>query len=134
MPRLLTVSSMLQCPHGGMVSISTTNTRARAGGAFLARSSDLFTIAGCPLNVAGAQQGGGGRDADRGERRALSGGGRRAAGSGVGQLYPGAGLGAVGGAAMERHDYAFPFRVDPTSHQGARTGYEAHVRQMVRQV
>lgn len=35
---------------------------------------------------------------------------------------------------MERHDYAFPFRVDPTSHQGARTGYEAHVRQMVRQV
>lgn len=35
---------------------------------------------------------------------------------------------------MDRHDYAFPFRVDPTSHQGARTGYEAHVRQMVRQV
>jgi hypothetical protein len=54
MPRLLTASSMLQCPHGGMVSISTTNTQARAGGAFLARSSDLFTIAGCPLNVAGA--------------------------------------------------------------------------------
>ncbi len=35
---------------------------------------------------------------------------------------------------MERHDYAFPFRIDPTSHQGARTSYEAHVRQMIRQV
>lgn len=49
MPRLLTASSVLQCLHGGIVSISTTNTRARAGGAFLARSSDLFTIAGCPF-------------------------------------------------------------------------------------
>src|SRR5436190_6433326 len=35
---------------------------------------------------------------------------------------------------MERHDYAFPFRVDPASHQAAQTGYEAHVEQMVRQV
>ena len=54
MPDLLTTSSSLQCPHGGTVSISTTNTQVRAGGAFLARSSDLFTIAGCPLNVASA--------------------------------------------------------------------------------
>src|SRR5436305_12887474 len=35
---------------------------------------------------------------------------------------------------MERHDYAFPFRVDPASHQAAQTGYEAHVEQMIRQV
>jgi phage baseplate assembly protein W len=35
---------------------------------------------------------------------------------------------------MERHDYTFPFRIDPTSHQGARTGYEVHVEQMIRQV
>jgi phage baseplate assembly protein W len=35
---------------------------------------------------------------------------------------------------MERHDYAFPFRVDPASGQAAQTSYAAHVEQMVRQV
>ena len=34
----------------------------------------------------------------------------------------------------ERHDYAFPFRIDPASRQTQRAGYEAHVAQMVRQV
>jgi Bacteriophage baseplate protein W len=35
---------------------------------------------------------------------------------------------------MNRHDYAFPFRIDPASHQGSQTGYAAHVDQMIRQV
>lgn len=35
---------------------------------------------------------------------------------------------------MQRHDYAFPFRIDQTSHQAAQTSYEAHVEQMIRQV
>jgi phage baseplate assembly protein W len=35
---------------------------------------------------------------------------------------------------MSRHDYAFPFRIDPVSHQAARTGYESHVEQMIREV
>jgi phage baseplate assembly protein W len=35
---------------------------------------------------------------------------------------------------MERHDYAFPFRIDPTSRQAAQTPYETHVEQMIRQV
>jgi phage baseplate assembly protein W len=35
---------------------------------------------------------------------------------------------------MTRHDYAFPFRIDPSSHQAAQTSYEAHVEQMIRQV
>ncbi len=35
---------------------------------------------------------------------------------------------------MDRTDYAFPFRIDQASRQGARTGYEAHVEQMIRQV
>ena len=35
---------------------------------------------------------------------------------------------------MDRHDYAFPFRIDPTSGQAAQTSYEAHVEQMIRQV
>lgn len=35
---------------------------------------------------------------------------------------------------MNRQDYAFPFRVDPTSRQAAQSSYEAHVAQMIRQV
>jgi phage baseplate assembly protein W len=34
----------------------------------------------------------------------------------------------------ERHDYAFPFRIDPGSRQAQRTAYEAHVAQLVRQL
>ncbi|MEH1778485.1 GPW/gp25 family protein [Nostoc sp.] len=35
---------------------------------------------------------------------------------------------------MNRHDYAFPFRIDAVSGQAAQTSYEAHVEQMIRQV
>ncbi len=35
---------------------------------------------------------------------------------------------------MERHDYAYPFRIDPVSGQAAHAGYPDHVEQMVRQV
>jgi len=35
---------------------------------------------------------------------------------------------------MNRHDYAFPFRIDPVSRQAAQTNYAAHVEQMIRQV
>jgi len=33
-----------------------------------------------------------------------------------------------------RHDYSFPFRIDPASRQAAQSGYAAHVAQMIRQV
>jgi phage baseplate assembly protein W len=36
--------------------------------------------------------------------------------------------------AFDRQDYAFPFRVDPTSRQTAQSAYPAHVDQMVRQL
>jgi phage baseplate assembly protein W len=36
--------------------------------------------------------------------------------------------------AGERHDYAFPFRIDHASRQAARAGYAEHVKQMVIQV
>lgn len=36
--------------------------------------------------------------------------------------------------ASERHDYAFPFRIDPASGQAQRVPYPAHVQQMVLQV
>jgi phage baseplate assembly protein W len=35
---------------------------------------------------------------------------------------------------MQRHDYAFPFRIDPASGQAAQTPYPTHVDQMIRQV
>jgi len=35
---------------------------------------------------------------------------------------------------MNRHDYAFPFRIDPASRQAAQTPYATHVDQMIRQV
>lgn len=47
MGALLNAASVLTCPHGGSVTISTSNSRAKAGGAFIVRSSDTFSIAGC---------------------------------------------------------------------------------------
>lgn len=35
---------------------------------------------------------------------------------------------------MGRHDYAFPFRIDPSSRQAAQAAYPAHVDQMIRQI
>ncbi|WP_287130451.1 hypothetical protein [Candidatus Cyanaurora vandensis] len=51
MAPLLNLSSTLMCPHGGTVSAICANTRAKAGGGFILRSGDTFTIAGCPLNI-----------------------------------------------------------------------------------
>ena len=35
---------------------------------------------------------------------------------------------------MVRHDYAFPFRIDPISGQAQQAPYGAHVNQMIRQL
>jgi len=50
MGNLLTTASSLLCPHGGTVSAVSANTRAKAGD-FVLRSSDTFTIAGCPFTL-----------------------------------------------------------------------------------
>lgn len=49
MGALLTSSSVLMCPHGGTVQAITSNARVKAAGDFVTRSSDTFTIAGCPF-------------------------------------------------------------------------------------
>jgi uncharacterized Zn-binding protein involved in type VI secretion len=54
MAGLLTVSSVIMCPHGGTVQAISANTRVTADGAIVLRSSDTFVIAGCPLNIAGS--------------------------------------------------------------------------------
>jgi hypothetical protein len=51
MSQLLTTASTLQCPHGGSVSIASSNTKAKASGSALALSTDTFTIAGCPFQI-----------------------------------------------------------------------------------
>lgn len=53
MAAFLTTSSVMMCPHGGTINVSTSNTRAKAGGDFLLRASDTSTIAGCPFVIPG---------------------------------------------------------------------------------
>ena len=49
MPALLTTESRMSCPHGGTVTATPAGTVvAKADGALL-RSTDSFTIAGCPF-------------------------------------------------------------------------------------
>jgi hypothetical protein len=54
MGQLLNTSSVMMCPHGGTVSAVSSNTRAKAGGDFILRKSDTFTIAGCAFNISGS--------------------------------------------------------------------------------
>jgi hypothetical protein len=49
MAHFLTTSSTMQCPHGGSVSATSSNTTVKADGSAVLRSSDTFTIAGCGL-------------------------------------------------------------------------------------
>ncbi len=52
MPRLLTTNSTVQCPHGGTVTLTTSNTKVQADGAFALVVGDTGTVAGCPLVIA----------------------------------------------------------------------------------
>ncbi len=49
MGAFLTTDSVLQCEHGGTVTVETTNTVAQADGAYILLATDVFTIAGCAL-------------------------------------------------------------------------------------
>lgn len=51
MAGLLNTSSKMMCPHGGTVSAVSLNTKAKAGGDYILRSSDTFLIAGCPFVI-----------------------------------------------------------------------------------
>src|SRR5437588_11723757 len=51
MAGLLTMSSVMMCPHGGTVNPITTNTQVQVAGDFVLRSSDTFLIAGCPFVI-----------------------------------------------------------------------------------
>jgi hypothetical protein len=51
MANLLNTSSVLMCPHGGTVSVVTSNTQVMAAGDPVLRASDTFLIAGCPFAI-----------------------------------------------------------------------------------
>jgi TPP-dependent indolepyruvate ferredoxin oxidoreductase alpha subunit len=48
----LTVSSVMQCPHGGIVKVVPSNTRALSGGSPILTTADIATVIGCSF-VAG---------------------------------------------------------------------------------
>jgi hypothetical protein len=41
----------MMCPHGGTVTAITSNSKVKAAGDFILRSSDTFTIAGCAFTI-----------------------------------------------------------------------------------
>jgi len=51
MAALLNTSSVMMCPHGGTVSVITSNTQVMAAGDPVVRASDTFLIAGCPFVI-----------------------------------------------------------------------------------
>ncbi|MBK8019995.1 MAG: hypothetical protein IPK19_00895 [Chloroflexi bacterium] len=53
--RLLTTQSVMQCPHGGTVTASSSNTKVFAGaGAAVLTVNDICTITGCPFQIPAA--------------------------------------------------------------------------------
>lgn len=53
MGKVLTNADVMMCPHGGIVTIVSTNFKVRAGGSFIVRPSDVFAIVGCSLAPGG---------------------------------------------------------------------------------
>jgi hypothetical protein len=51
MGKLLTANTVMMCPHGGTVTATTSNIRAKAEGGYILRVSDTFTVTGCPFQV-----------------------------------------------------------------------------------
>jgi hypothetical protein len=49
----LNTMSLLQCPHGGKVTIIPANGTVLAGGAPVALASDTFLVVGCPFTLPG---------------------------------------------------------------------------------
>jgi hypothetical protein len=51
MPQVLTMTSQVQCPHGGMAILLTTNTSLTADESFVLLESDIHPVVGCPFIV-----------------------------------------------------------------------------------
>jgi hypothetical protein len=51
MSALLTMTSVIQCPHQGTVQPVTKNARVTFGSGFALRATDTFTVVGCPFTT-----------------------------------------------------------------------------------
>ncbi len=51
MANLLNSSSIMMCPHGGIVSVVTSNTQVMAAGDPVIRASDTYLVAGCSFVI-----------------------------------------------------------------------------------
>jgi hypothetical protein len=49
MAGLLNTSSVMMCPHGGTVSVVTSNTQVMAAGDPVIGATDTYLITGCPF-------------------------------------------------------------------------------------
>jgi hypothetical protein len=49
MTNLLTTSSMIMCPHGGIVNAISSNAKVKAAGSYLLRASDTFIMPVLPI-------------------------------------------------------------------------------------
>jgi hypothetical protein len=49
--QIVTVGATAMCPHGGQVSIASSNTRVMLGGQAATTLSDTYSIAGCAFAV-----------------------------------------------------------------------------------
>jgi hypothetical protein len=47
----LNVNSVLKCPHGATVTITSSNTKVDVDGVQAALANDQFTISGCPFQI-----------------------------------------------------------------------------------
>jgi hypothetical protein len=48
---ILTTASTVQCPHGGIVNLTTSNVLATVDGAPMLLLTDIHTVSGCPFQV-----------------------------------------------------------------------------------
>jgi hypothetical protein len=51
MAAILQQGCSIQCPHGGLVNVVTTNTKVKVNGAFALLASDVSLVTGCPFTV-----------------------------------------------------------------------------------
>ena len=51
---ILTTASTVTCPHGASVTLTTSNTIAKAEGAPFLLVSDIHTVSGCPFQIPAA--------------------------------------------------------------------------------
>jgi hypothetical protein len=51
MPNILTVNDVMMCPHGGSVSLASSQAAVKARRGQVLRASDTFAIVGCAFNI-----------------------------------------------------------------------------------